>query len=154
MRLSPAAHERLEKFLGGHLGEPGLRLPPIHLHSGRVARLLTGALKIGAMTVGRHIFIAPRLLVRGEDGQLSAPGWLIAHEATHVWQYEQAGFLGFLISYLKEYWRALRAQGKWGREARQVAYLEIEQEREARESETAYALWIARRQSQATEDKA
>ena len=28
--------------LGEHLGEPGLRLPRIHLHGGRVARLLTG----------------------------------------------------------------------------------------------------------------
>jgi hypothetical protein len=141
MHLSPAAHERLEKFLGEHLEEPGLRLPRIRLHSGRVARLLTDALRIGAMTVGRHIFIAPRLLVRGEDGRLAAPGWLIAHEATHVVQFNREGFARFLYKYLRGYLGALRRCGSWDAAARMAAYLAIAEECAAREAEHAYRKW-------------
>ena len=144
MRLSTAAHERLEKFLGEHLGEPGLCLPRIQLHSGRVARLLTGALKVGAMTVGRHIFIAPRLLERGEDGRLAAPGWLIAHEATHVVQFGREGFAGFLYKYLRGYFGALRQCGSWDAAARMTAYLAIAEECAAREAEHAYRKWTER----------
>ena len=141
MRLSNAAHERLEKFLGEHLGEPELRLPGIHLHSGRIARWVTGALKIGAMTVGRHIFVAPRLLVRDEDGRLAAPGWLIAHEATHVVQFGKEGFAGFLYKYLRGYFGALRQCGSWDAAARMTAYLAIAEECAAREAEHAYRKW-------------
>lgn len=141
MRLSPAAHERLEKFLGEHLGEPGLRLPRIRLHAGRVASLLTGALRIGAMTVGRHIFLSPRLLVRGKDGRLSAPGWLMVHEATHVVQFDREGFARFLYKYLRGYLGALRKCGRWDAAARMAAYLSIAEECAAREAEHAYKKW-------------
>jgi hypothetical protein len=154
MRLDSNSHRLIESFLRERFRMDALRLPPVFLYRGRVARWVTGAFSIGAITFGRHIMVAPRMVTRDGSGRLLIPGWLVAHEATHVWQYEQAGFLGFLISYLKEYWRALRAQGKWGREARQVAYLAIEQEREARESEVAYARWITREEAQTTEDKA
>ena len=145
MRLAAESHRLIESFLREHFRRETLELPSIFIYRGRVARSVTGAFKIGAITLGRHILVAPKLVESDESGKLRIPGWLLAHEATHVWQYESAGFLGFLISYLKGYWRALRAQPRWGREARLAAYLAIEEEAEARESEAAYALWVAKK---------
>ena len=81
------------------------------------------------------------------------PANLLAHEATHVRQYQLAGFVGFLVSYLLEYWRALRAQGKWNLEARTNAYLAIRQEEEARESEAIYSTWAAKKKATGDEDR-
>jgi Domain of unknown function (DUF4157) len=133
----------MEEFLRERFRLETLKLPSVSVYRGRVARWLTVTFRIGAITFGRRIFVAPKLVTLDEAGKLKIPGWLIAHEATHVWQYESAGFARFLFSYLRGYWRALRAQQKWGREARQAAYLAIREECEARESETAYAVWIA-----------
>lgn len=148
MRLASESHQQIETFLSDRFRLESLRLPPISLYHGRVAAWLTHTFKIGAITFGRHIFVAPRMVVRDESGRLCIPGWLIAHEATHVWQYEQAGFFGFLFSYLRGYWRALRAQQRmWGGEARMAAYLAIEEECDARQSEAAYDAWVAREES-------
>jgi Domain of unknown function (DUF4157) len=145
MRLAPASHQRIETFLREHFHLPTLKLPSIFLYHGRVAACLTRAFKIGAITFGRHVFVAPKMVTRDESGRLRIPGWLIAHEATHVWQYERAGFFGFLFSYLRGYWRALRAQQVWSGEAHLAAYLAIEEECDARESEAAYTAWVARK---------
>ena len=146
MRLATESQKLIEAFMAERFGLETLKLPPIYLYQGRVADWLTRAFKIGAITFGRHIFVATRLVARDESGRLSIPGWLIAHEATHVWQYQRAGFLGFLFSYLRGYWRALRAQQMWNGEARMVAYLAIAEECDARESESAFEDWIAREQ--------
>jgi hypothetical protein len=144
MRLAADSHRLIETFMRERFRLETLRLPPIFLHHGRLALWLTRTFRIGAITFGRHIFVEPKLVGRDEEsGRMRVPGWLVAHEATHVWQYECAGFSRFLLSYLSGYWRALRAQGKWGSEARIAAYLAIREECEARESETAYAVWIA-----------
>lgn len=65
----------------------------------------------------------------------------MAHEAVHVLQYGQAGFLRFFVSYLKGYLRALLEQKGAGSAARMNAYLAIEEEREAREAERSYQDW-------------
>ncbi|HEX8141845.1 MAG TPA: DUF4157 domain-containing protein [Pyrinomonadaceae bacterium] len=143
MRLAAASQQLIEAFLRERFNLQTLELPPISLYQGRVALWLTSTFRIGAITFGRHIFVAPQLMERDRGGILRVPGWLLAHEATHVWQYERAGFLGFLSSYLRGYWHALRAQGKWDREAQTNAYLAISEEREARESEAIYAAWVA-----------
>jgi Domain of unknown function (DUF4157) len=143
MRLAVDSHRLIEEFLRERFGLETLKLPPLSLYHGRVARWVTSTFRIGAITFGRRIFVAPKMVTTDATGRLRIPGWLVAHEATHVWQYECAGFAGFLASYLAGYWRALRGQRKWGREARQAAYLAIREECEARESETAYAVWIA-----------
>jgi hypothetical protein len=143
MQLASEAHELIEKFLRDRFNLPTLKLSPISIYHGRFAHCLTKTFHIGAITFGRRIFVAPELMERDRDGRLCVPGWLIAHEATHVWQYQREGFAGFLISYLKGYWRALRIEKNWNGEARMKAYLAIKEECDARESETAYAVWVA-----------
>jgi hypothetical protein len=141
MLLAPESHERLETFLREHVGDPRLRLPRIRVYSGAFSRRLTGGLKVGAMTVGNRIFVAPRLVARDGEGRLTFPGWLLAHEALHVVQYAREGYLRFLFKYLSDYFAALRAGGGWDAAARMAAYLAIGHEREAREAEHAYRGW-------------
>jgi hypothetical protein len=142
MRLAPESHQRIETFLRAQLKSESLRLPPVHIYYGRWARLLTSTFNILAITFGRRIFVSPKEIERDPSGRLIISAALIAHEATHVVQYEQAGFLGFLLSYLGEYLRALRSHRQWwGKAARHAAYLAIKQEREAYEAEYAYGGW-------------
>ncbi len=144
MKLSAESQQLIETFLRERFRLETLKLPPISLYHGRVADWLTRTFKITAITFGRHIIVASKMVVRDESGRLSIPGWLIAHEATHVWQYKRAGFLGFLFSYLRGYWRALRGKRMWSGEARMAAYLAIEEECDARETEAAFMDWIDR----------
>jgi hypothetical protein len=146
MKLARESHQRLEKFFREYFDDPQLRLPPVYLHRGRFARLVTKQLRIGAITFGRHIFLSPDRVTEA-GGDLSAKGWLVAHEATHVLQYEREGYVRFFYKYLYDYWRALRGSGKWDREARMTAYLSIEAERVAHEVERAYQAWGARAQN-------
>lgn len=139
MRLSPEAHAELETFFREHCGDPRLRLPPFRVYGGWAARLLMGLIGMGAITFGRHVFVAPRLLRRDGAGRVSAPGWLLAHEAAHVLQYEERGYWRFLRDYLRGYLRALRAGQGWGKAARTAAYFAIAEECEARAAEAAYA---------------
>ena len=141
MRLAPSAQARLEKFMREHVGDPALQLPRIRMHSGGFSRWLTKSLKVGAVTVGRHIFVAPVMVGRDEEGRLTFPGWLLAHEALHVLQFEREGYVRFLIKYLRDYFGALKAIGGWDAGARMAAYLAIGHECEAREAEAAYHSW-------------
>jgi hypothetical protein len=141
MLLAAESHKRLERFFREHFDDPTLRLPPIHFYYGRVARWFVGGLRQGAITFGRRIFVLPRLIERDEQGRLIVPGWLAVHEATHVLQYERAGFVGFLVLYLGGYWRALRSQKRLSGAAHWAAYRAIREEREAEEAEEAYANW-------------
>jgi len=143
MKLAAESQQLIEAFLRDRFHLPTLKLPAISIYHGWLAQFLTKTFRIGAITFGHRIFVEPKLLERDRDGRLCVPGWLIAHEATHVWQYQREGFLGFLISYLKGYWRALRMEKRWNGEARMKAYLAIKEECDARESETAYAVWVA-----------
>ncbi|HVG35933.1 MAG TPA: DUF4157 domain-containing protein [Pyrinomonadaceae bacterium] len=142
MKLAAESQQLIEAFLRERFRLATLKLPPVFIYHGGVAHFLTKTFHIGAITFGRHIFVAPKLLTRDGDGKLCVPGWLIAHESTHVLQYQREGFIGFLISYLKGYWRALRMEKSWNGEARMKAYLAIKEECDARESETAYAVWV------------
>lgn len=143
MRLAPEAHRHIEAFLRERKGREALRLPPVHVYVGRWSRLLTGTFGILAITLGRRVFVSARVVKRNERGRLTIPAGLLAHEAMHVVQYTDAGFVSFLFSYLREYWRELRAQPGWGRAARQAAYLAIKHEREAYEAEGEYSAWAA-----------
>lgn len=142
MLLAPESHRRIEGFLREYLRDEGLELPRVHIHAGPFARWATGRLHVLAITVGRRILVAPKAVVKDEAGRPNVSGSLIVHEATHVVQYGRAGFLGFLFSYMAEFWRALREQPGWGKAARQAAYLAIRQEREAYEAEAAYRAWL------------
>ena len=119
-----------------------LKLPPVYIYSGRLAGWLTKTFDIVAITFGRRILIAPRKIERDAKGRLTAPASLIAHEATHVVQYDQTGLVRFLVSYLAQFVRLLRKQRQgWGKPARSAAYHAISQEREAYEAQRAYGFW-------------
>ena len=143
MKLAPEAHLRLEKFFREHLKDNELELPPIHVYTGGIARLLTKLLHTGAITFGRRILFSPTW-IKEEQGRRSLPGWLLAHEVMHVLQYEQEGVLRFFFNYVRGYWRALRKSGKWDSRARVAAYLAIAEERAAQEVERAYHAWSAK----------
>jgi hypothetical protein len=72
------------------------------------------------------------------SGRASAPAWLLVHEAAHVLQYEERGFVRFLAGYLRSYLRVLIKGKDLSAAARTAAYLSIPEERAAREAERAY----------------
>lgn len=139
MRLSEESHSHVEQFFRAHRGEPGLVLPRIHFHGGLSARLLMLSARMEAITLGRHVFVRPDLFRRDARGRVTLPGWLVAHEAAHVLQYAERGFVRFLLGYLGGYWRELRAGRRWDAPGRLAAYVAIAEEREARVAEQAYA---------------
>jgi Domain of unknown function (DUF4157) len=138
MKLSADTHDELQHFFRQHLNDRALCLPPITIHAGLLARLLMKAVGMGAITFGRHVFVKPGFIMRDGEGRATAPGWLLAHEAAHVLQYEQRGYLRFFRDYLRGYWLALRAGKNWGAIGRMAAYMAIAEERSAREAEHAY----------------
>ncbi|MDX1469118.1 MAG: DUF4157 domain-containing protein [Acidimicrobiia bacterium] len=78
---------------------------------------------VRALTLGRNVFVDPRLLVDRE--RLAR---VVVHELVHVRQFEEDGFLPFLWRYVRAYisqrWRGLGPR---------EAYLAIPAEQEARE---------------------
>ena len=78
---------------------------------------------IAAMTVGRWVFVDPRVLEQGGEDV----GWLIVHELAHARQWRE-GAVRFLVRYLRDYWRG-RRNGLNHR----GAYLDVAAEREARD---------------------
>ncbi len=144
MRLTETAQAQVERFLRAHWRVEELRLPRIFIHAGRPARLLTRALHVGAITFGRHVFIAPSWLAYGAADVPLVPGWLVVHEATHTVQYRRAGVLRFLCAYLSDYGRGLvrGRQLTWAKH--QAAYAAIAHEVEAFAAEAAYRRWAER----------
>lgn len=143
MRLAADSHARLERFFREFTRDASLALPPVYVHTGAHVRWLTKAFRIGAITLGRHVFVAPALVRDDETGRRVVEGWLAAHEVAHVLQYERAGFAGFLLSYLRAYVAALWRGGRTGVAAHWDAYGQIPYEREAREAEAGFVAWAA-----------
>jgi hypothetical protein len=91
----------LQRLLEAHF--PRTELQAIRLKVGRpffLPRAFDG------ITIGRHIWAPNDFSSRTLEEQLA----FLAHELTHVEQYRQLGFLGFLRGYLGEY-RANRRLG-------------------------------------------
>lgn len=141
MLLAAESHKHMEEFHRHFGGDESLRLPPVYLYKGRVSRWVTHTFHIAAITFGRHILVKPELIRQDKKGNWTAPAWLVAHETTHVLQYEEAGFVRFLISYLLDYSQCLKGQKKLGTGAHLEAYRAIKVECAAREAEGAYAAW-------------
>lgn len=146
MLLAADSHQHIEEFHRHLAGDEKLPLPPVYLYNGRVSGWITHAFHIGAITFGRRVFIKPELTHRDDGGRWTAPAWLVAHETTHVLQYEAAGFIPFLVAYLLDYWHCLRQQKRWDAAARQAAYSAIKVESAAREAERAYADWVQKQE--------
>ena len=141
MRLAEDSHARLEQFFRWYGRDETLRLPVVFVHAGFLSHGLTRVLHIAAITIGRHIFVSRHSLERDLHGRMTIQGWLLAHEAAHVRQFQQAGLLPFISNYLREYLTFLYRSEKFDAAARRVAYEQITREREAREVEAAYLEW-------------
>ena len=141
MRLAEESHARLEQFFRWFAHDETLRIPAVSIHAGCLSHGLTKVLRIGAITIGGHIFVSHDFLERDTRGQLTIQGRLLAHEAAHVRQFQQAGFLPFLSDYLREYLTFLFRIRKFNAQARRVAYKRITRERESRAVEFAYLEW-------------
>jgi hypothetical protein len=139
MRLTSESQARVEEFFREHRGDPELMLPPISIHGGLFARLLTKVVGMSAITFGRQVFVRPELIKKDSEGRAGIPAWLLVHEAAHVLQYEERGCIRFFRDYLRGYWRALRTGKSWNRQGRMAAYMSIEEEREAYTAERLYA---------------
>lgn len=79
---------------------------------------------IRGTTHWRFVFVEPELL-RSDPKRLAR---LVVHELVHVRQFLAAGYVRFVVSYLKEYWI-----GRLGGKSPRQAYRDISLEREARE---------------------
>jgi hypothetical protein len=143
MRLAEESRARLESFFRWYERDERLRLPAVFIHAGFWSDNLTRMLRAGAFTVGRHIFVSRKVIVRNAHGELTMPGWLLAHEAAHVRQFQRAGFLKFAFSYTREYLTLLVRGGKFDAGARMRAYEQIAPEMAARGVEAAYLEWRA-----------
>ena len=141
MRLAGESQARLERFFRWYRRDEALRLPALSVHAGFCSHNLTKAFGVAAITIGRHVFVSRKVVGRDARGQLTMPGWLLAHEAAHAAQFQQAGFLPFVFNYAREYVTFLAREGKIDARARAEAYEQISREREAREVEVAYLDW-------------
>lgn len=79
---------------------------------------------IGGVTHGRLVFVDPEVM-KGDPDRLAR---LVVHELVHVRQFVAAGYVRFVLSYLKDYWK-----GRIGGLNPRDAYREVTYEREARE---------------------
>lgn len=141
MKLAAQSQIHIQNFFRAYLGDQALELPSILIYRNRFAHLITRVCRVGAITFGRRVFVAPVFIKRDESNRLITPGWLVAHEAMHVLQYKQRGSASFLARYVYGFWRALRKTGRWDKAARMTAYLNITEECAAREAEEAYCEW-------------
>jgi hypothetical protein len=138
MKLAADSHSEVQSFFRAHMGDRALVLPPVTVHGGLVARALMSVVGMDGITFGRNVFVRAALVGRDARGHATIPARLLVHEAAHVLQYEQRGYVRFFRDYLRGYWRALRAGKRWDARGRMAAYLAIAEEREARAAEHAY----------------
>ncbi len=142
MKLSRPTHHQLERFFREYFADESLKLPQIQIYVKRGAGLITKFLRVHGITLGRHIFIKPSMAKYDQKKRLQISKNLLAHEVTHVVQYQQLGFFGFLFKYLKDYFVILRGKKKWDVFSRMEAYREIPHEIEARDSAQKFVEWI------------
>jgi hypothetical protein len=141
MKLADTSHQRLEEFFREYLDNADFHLPTIYLYAGKFTDILTSVISVHGITLGKRIFITPKLLSFNRNNFLKLPEDLIAHEITHAIQYRQEGFFRFFYQYASSYWRNLRAKKKWDAAARHEAYLEIPFEIEARRAAAWFVEW-------------
>jgi hypothetical protein len=141
MKLADTSQQRLEAFFREYLDDANFRLPKMNFYAGEFTRVLTNIISVHGITLGRRIFITPKLLSLNQNNLLKLPEDLIAHETAHAIQYRREGFIRFLYRYLTDYWSNLRAKKKWDAAARHEAYLEIPFEIEARQAAARFVEW-------------
>lgn len=150
MRLTVQSYQRLQDFLRQYYGDAALRLPEIDWRVGAVARGVTQLNGISAITFGCRVLLAPHAVWQDEAGAWRIAGRLVAHEATHVLQYQRQGWGRFLYGYLSEYAQAMRQATQWNAATHFQAYANLNAEREAQAVEDAYAAWCGRASEELT----
>lgn len=149
MKLGAKSNQKIERFFREYLADDDFRLPEIYFHGGRLTNLLTSALKIEGITIGRRIYIFPANFWRGENRKIRLDEELAVHEIAHVLQYRREGFFKFLWLYLKSYRTNLQKQKKWNAAAHSLAYFEIPFEIEARQIASEFVIWSRNRKNDA-----
>ncbi|HEV2799229.1 MAG TPA: DUF4157 domain-containing protein [Pyrinomonadaceae bacterium] len=144
MRLAEESRVRLEQFFRSYERDEALHLPSLKIHAGFWSQSMTRALRVAALTLGRHVFVAREVVWRDAHGRQTIKGWLLAHETAHVRQFQRVGCVPFLYAYAREYLRLLVRGGRFDARARMKAYEQLSWEREARAAEAAYLEWRAR----------
>lgn len=132
MKLSRPLHSQLENFFRDFFDDANLQLPEIEIFCSRGARFVTKLISVHGITFRRFIFIKPDLMCRNSESKLCISKNLLAHEATHVVQYQKLGTLKFLYRYFKSYFVNLHGGKNWSPHSRMQAYLDIPFEAEAR----------------------
>lgn len=142
MKLSRELHSQLENFFREFFDDENLRLPEIEIFCHRGARFVTKLISVHGITFRRFIFIKPDLISRSPEMKLCISKNLLAHEATHVVQYQKLGTLKFLYRYFKSYFVNLRGGKDWNFNSRMMAYLDIPFEEEARVCGANFVEWL------------
>ena len=143
MKLAPRTNELIESFFRHYFGEENLKLPRIQIYSGSISKVITNLLNIDGITIGRHVLIRPGLIYRNSRNQICLSKKLLAHEITHVLQYQKEGFGGFLFNYFREYLKGIKRRKKWDSISRMYAYLDISHEIEARDCASKFINWFS-----------
>jgi hypothetical protein len=97
---------------------------------------------VDGITIGRHIFIRSYRINHDAKNNLTISKNLLAHEVTHVLQYQKLGFFLFLFDYLREYLAGLKRKKTINSIARMHAYFEISHEVEARKAADEFEEWM------------
>ena len=142
MRLSAKTHQQLETFFRLYFEDENLKLPEVEIYLRRGAKFVIKLIRVDGITIGRRVFINPDLAFYDENKRLCLSKNLLSHELTHVVQYNQLGFFGFLYKYIKDYFIILRQKKTWNSEARMESYWEIPHEIEARDAAKKFVIWL------------
>ncbi len=145
MKLAENSHRKLEEFFREYYFDKKLSLPTINIYCGKFTHYFTKMIGVHGITFGRRIFILPELVGQNHLNQSRLSESLAAHEITHLLQYRKYGFFGFFYRYLGSYWKNLWQKEKWDLESRQLSYLEIQFEVEAREVAGEFVKWNQKR---------
>lgn len=150
MRLSKNSNKLFEEFFDQCNLCETVELPKVNVFARRGAWLITNILMVDGITLGRQIFINPKLLWRDKNRNLRIERKLMAHEYVHVLQYKRLGFLKFLWVYVRDFMKIFIKKEKWSLKTWFESYLEIPHEVEARKFADEFMIWLKKNESQET----
>ena len=142
MRLSENANNLFLDFFDECDRCDPAELPDVQIYAKRGSWLLTNLFFVDGITLGRHVFVNPKLARRDDENLLRVSKSLIVHELVHVMQYQRLGHWKFLRVYVSDFWVIFRRKKKWNPGAWFEAYLEIPHEIEAREVASEFSQWF------------
>ena len=144
MRLSEPAHNIFARFFNDCELCESFEFPKVQVYVRRGSWVVTNILMVDGITIGRHVFVNPRLVSRDQNDLLRISKTLMAHEIVHVLQYQREGFRRFLTTYVLDFWKIFKRKKKWNLRTWFESYLEIPHEIEAREVASEFSQWLAK----------